>query len=170
MLRFVRDDFALLEDFPSKTGQRMGWVPLDSVKPVEPYDFQVKVVREPGSPLGLLGEELDFPDGVTRIMVVKVDEQSVLSAWNDRCRECHPRDQILPGDLIIAVNGRTDLQRMFEQLSTDGQLHFLVLRHEAKLCLSWGSLEPLQHHDLQEKGQPAEMEEEHRYSEIEQFQ
>ena len=31
------------------------WVPLDSVKPLEPYDFQVKVVREPGSPLGLLG-------------------------------------------------------------------------------------------------------------------
>ena len=31
------------------------WVPLDSMKPVEPYDFQVKVVREPGSRLGLLG-------------------------------------------------------------------------------------------------------------------
>lgn len=173
LLRFVRDDFALLEDFPSKTGQRMGWVPLDSMKPVEPYDFQVKVVREPGSRLGLLGEELDFPDDVTRIMVVKVDEQSVLSAWNDRCRECHPRDQILPGDLIIAVNHKTDLESMFEQLSTDGQLLFLVLRHEQRLHPSWASLAG---HELEFLGkgdspptgraQP----EEKLYREIEQFQ
>jgi len=143
------------------------------MKPVEPYDFQVKVVREPGSRLGLLGEELDFPDDVTRIMVVKVDEQSVLSAWNDRCRECRPRDQILPGDLIIAVNHRTDLESMFEQLSTDGQLLFLVLRHEQRLHPSWASLAG---HELEFLGkgdspptgraQP----EEKLYREIEQFQ
>eukprot|EP00435_Cladocopium_sp_Y103_P057119 s673_g19.t1 len=152
LLRFVRDDFALLEDFPSKTGQRMGWVPLDSVKPVEPYDFQVKVIREPGSPLGLLGEELDFPDNVTRIMVVKVDEGSALSAWNDRCRQCHPRDQILPGDLIIAVNRKTDLDGMFNELMKDGLLLLLVLRHEQRLHPSWTSL---QNHDLQFLGKEA---------------
>lgn len=103
LLLHLRDDLAYVRCH-SRPACEHGWVKSDSLMPSPAYDFPVKVFVEPGQRLGLsIGMIENTKQQVGGLLVYHVEAGSVLAHWNERCRQRFPRDQLLPGDLIVRV-------------------------------------------------------------------
>ncbi|CAK9034058.1 unnamed protein product [Durusdinium trenchii] len=81
-----------------------GWVPLESLGPVRAYDFLVKAWAQYGQAVGLVAEPVDL-DHARVLVVIQILEDSILSDWNARCAASFCRDRVVPGDVILSVNG-----------------------------------------------------------------
>ncbi|CAJ1400499.1 unnamed protein product [Effrenium voratum] len=79
------------------------WVPLSQLRPLPPYDFLIQAPLAPDRAVGLISEPFELSPEVTGHLVIHIQEDSVLDEWNRTCAIAFPRDQLLPGDLILAV-------------------------------------------------------------------
>ena len=124
-LHDLQNDYALVQ---RQSRTEWGWVPKAALKPVLSYSFRVELILSQRT--GLICEEIDGHG----LMVVKVKEGSVLDQWNRERRKIQPRQQVVPGDLIVELNGQdaSDMVGMKEI--------FRKPRHQLTMTICRGSL------------------------------
>ena len=87
----------------------VGWVSLDLLYPCHYYEFRVNVVPKSGRSLGLVVKQIkETEDMFGGLLLLCVKPESTFSDWNDSClrgHRCTPRDQMLPCDIIICMQG-----------------------------------------------------------------
>ena len=123
LLLHERDDLAYVVCHCRGARER-GWVRSDSLRPSSAYEFLVTVQMEPGQRTGLqVGKKDRDKQHIEGLFVFLVESHSVFGSWNERCRQSFPRDQLLPGDLIVGVNDA--------RVSCDAQKRLQAIRHSS---------------------------------------
>ena len=85
---------------------------------VEPRAVEIRIDKSSGSPLGVvLGEEN---------LVIEVIEEGLIANWNKE--QNNPGLEMLPGDVIVSVNGVRDVEGIFSELQKP---QFLVITFQA---------------------------------------
>jgi len=145
LLLHAAEGFAYVRHLDST--RQPGWLPLDSLSAMPAYDFLVKVPIQPDGIVGLICEPRELGPNLEGLVVVSISEGSVLDGWNKRCEKTFPRDQLFPGDHIIAVRGDpggerqtgSSMLQVLNQYLDSLEMH--VVRHAAASL--FGAGEPL---------------------------
>ncbi|CAE7739039.1 unnamed protein product, partial [Symbiodinium sp. CCMP2456] len=131
----AKDGLAFLRHHhPSHPG---GWLPVECLVAEPVYDFLVRVRVAEGNTIGLQCQQHRLGDDVEGLLVTSVEEGGVLERWNTWCAKAFPRDQLLPGDLIIGVgesysSNAIDALYQDEAMLAVGVLQLHVVRFAAQ--------------------------------------
>eukprot|EP00930_Biecheleria_cincta_P004510 TRINITY_DN10541_c0_g1_i1.p1 TRINITY_DN10541_c0_g1~~TRINITY_DN10541_c0_g1_i1.p1 ORF type:complete len:547 (+),score=114.90 TRINITY_DN10541_c0_g1_i1:37-1677(+) len=139
LLLDLRDDLAYVCCHCRPACER-AWVKSDSLLPSPAYEFPVRVFVKRGQRIGLSFAIVEnTKHQVGGLLVYHVEANSVLADWNERCRQRFPRDQLLPGDLIVRVQDActpaspSQALQALKELSSPQMLKLQVLRAAAAL-------------------------------------
>jgi len=124
---------------------RCGWIPIQKITLAPYHEFLVTLPKSEmmsTMPLGLAFNVLQAKFGPA-LAVVHVQPNSILEAFNTRCRKTCPRNQVIPGDLITWVNNSSDPDEMRQTLVDNGssasdrmQTLFLRVNRSARHAMS----------------------------------
>jgi len=103
----------------AQTQWECGWVPVDFLELAEPCEFLVRLpTLVEGQSLGLTYGEVQ--GSVKGLQVAEIRAGSLLEEWNLGCQKfvqaAATRSQVLPGDWITMVDGKTDADEMKSRL------------------------------------------------------
>eukprot|EP00971_Amphidinium_carterae_P208171 4130435-Amphidinium_carterae.1 len=103
----------------AQTQWECGWVPVDFLELAEPCEVLVRLpTLVEGQSLGLTYGEVQ--GSVKGLQVAEIRAGSLLEEWNLGCQKfvqaAATRSQVLPGDWITMVDGKTDADEMKSRL------------------------------------------------------
>lgn len=136
LLLNAKDGLAFLR--PHHPDHPGGWLPVECLVAEPAYDFLVRVRVAEGNTIGLQCQQHRLGDEVEGLLVTSVEEGGVLERWNKLCAKAFPRDQLLPGDLIIGVGEAYSSNAIDALYQDEAMLALGVLQlHVVRFTAQW---------------------------------
>ncbi|CAE7518021.1 unnamed protein product [Symbiodinium sp. CCMP2592] len=132
----AKDGLAFLR--PHHPDHPGGWLPVETLAAEPVYDFMVRVRVADGVTIGLQCQQHKLADDVEGLLVTSVEEGGVLERWNELCLKGFPRDQLLPGDLIIGVGESYSSATIDALYQDEAMLAMGILQlHVVRFAATW---------------------------------
>ncbi|HBH50664.1 MAG TPA: 2-alkenal reductase [Planctomycetaceae bacterium] len=127
---------------PSGASAGIGFaIPIDTVRRIVPQLIRNGKVERIGLGIRIIPDQTIARLGLQGVMIREVDPQGPAADAGLEPSKRLPNGQIVPGDLIIAANGRAvtnsgDLYRVIDQLKAGDELKIRVLRQGKEIDLN----------------------------------